>query len=99
MYNLASILKSIISELDDKGSMELAALKNEVSGMNSLHTARMTHKTDDKKTDDKGGPMDTIPEEGRVQSPRMGTVRIQSLRMKVTWAFSVTMSSVLRSIN
>jgi hypothetical protein len=67
MYNLASILKSIIGELDDKRSTELAALKQDASGMRSLHTARKTH-----KTDGKGGPMDTIPEESRGSGPQDG---------------------------
>jgi len=69
MYNLASILKSMISELDGKQCMELEALKQDASGMKSLHTggARKTHETDGKE-----GYMDTIPEEGRGSEPQDG---------------------------
>lgn len=67
MYNLASILKSIIHELDDKKCIKLAALKQDTSGMKSLHTgdAWKTGKAVDKK-----GRMDTIPEEGRSSEPQ-----------------------------
>ena len=67
MYNLASILKSIVGELDVKRSVDLAALKQDASGMKSLHSARKTH-----QTDGKGGPMDTIPEEGQGSGPQGG---------------------------
>jgi hypothetical protein len=67
MYNLASILKSIIGELDVERFVDLAALKQDASGMKSLHSAKKTH-----QTGGKGGPMDTIPEEGQGSGPQGG---------------------------
>jgi hypothetical protein len=63
MYNLASILKSVINELDVDRCKDLVALKHEASGMKSLHTgsAWQTGTAEGSKR----GRMDTILEEGR----------------------------------
>ena len=68
MYNLASILKSVISELDVEKCTNLVALKQDASGMKSLHTggAWKTNKAESGK----GGRMNTIPEEGRGSEPQ-----------------------------
>jgi hypothetical protein len=67
MYNLASILKSVINELDDKKCRKLAALKAAALGMKSLHSGD-AWKTS--KAGGKGRRMYTIPEEGRGSEPQ-----------------------------
>ena len=63
MYNLASILKSVVNELDGERCKNLVALKHEASGMKSLHTGGAWKAN--KAEGGKRGRMDTIPEEGR----------------------------------
>ena len=68
MYNLASILKSVVNELDAKRCSNLLALKQDASDMKSLHTSG-AWKTE-KAKGGKGGRMNTIPEEGRGSEPQ-----------------------------
>jgi hypothetical protein len=60
MYNLASILESILDNLDDTKCNELEAVKQDASGMKSFHTSGAWKKTN--KPQSKGGRMDSIPE-------------------------------------
>ena len=66
MYNLASILKSILDQLDDKKCKELEALKRDSSGMTSFHTSG-TWKTN--KAESSERRMGTIHEEGQDSEP------------------------------
>jgi hypothetical protein len=61
MYNLTSMLESIVNKLDKKRCHELVGLKQDASDMNSLHTNNSWNKTN--KSRSKGGRMDSIPEE------------------------------------
>jgi hypothetical protein len=67
MYNLASILRSLINELDGAECMKLAALKKDATDMKSLHTGD-AWKTN--KPEGKGRRMHTIHEEGRGSEPQ-----------------------------
>ena len=60
MYNLASILESILDTLDVKKFKELLDLKAAASGMMTLNSSGAWRKTD--KSGGKGGDMDIIPE-------------------------------------
>ena len=68
MYNLASILKLVINELDGDSCKCLVALKADASGMTSLHTGDAWKAN--KAEGSKRGRMDTIPEEGRGSEPQ-----------------------------
>ena len=68
MYNLTSILKSVVNKLDAKRCSNLLALKQDASDMKSLHTSG-AWKTE-KAKGGKGGRMNTIPEEGRGSEPQ-----------------------------
>ena len=72
MYNLASILESIIDKLDVKKFNDLVALKAAASGMMSLNSSGAWKKTD-RSGGKKGGGMDSIPEEDDADSSRRKT--------------------------
>jgi hypothetical protein len=61
MYNLSSILKSIVDKLDINKCNELAAVKTDASGMISLNTSGAWDNT--RQAESKGKGMDSIPEE------------------------------------
>jgi hypothetical protein len=68
MYNLASILKTVVNKLDVEKCQKLVALKREASDMKSFNTSG-AWKTE-KAKGGKGGRMNTIPEEGRGSEPQ-----------------------------
>ena len=69
MYNLASILESIIDKLDVKKFNDLVALKAAASGMMALNSSGAWKKTN-RSEGKKGGGMDSIPEEDADSSRR-----------------------------
>ena len=68
MYNLASILKSVVNKLDVEKCQKLVSLKQTALNMKSFHTSG-AWKTE-KAKGGKGGHMNTIPEEGRGSEPQ-----------------------------
>ena len=69
MYNLASMLESIIEKLDFKKCDELAAMKQVASDMQSFYSSDVWNKT--KKTEsERRGRMDSIPEEEDARGSR-----------------------------
>ena len=70
MYNLTSMLKSIVDKLDTKRCDELAALKQDASDMMSLHSTNAWDKT--KQSWSMGGRMDSIHEEDEAQGSGKG---------------------------
>ena len=70
MYNLASMLKCILDELDIKKCEELEAVKHDASDMKSFHSSSADNKTD--KSGSMSGRMDSIHEEDETRGPRKG---------------------------
>lgn len=64
MYNLASVLESILDQLDDSKRDELQAIKKKASGMKSLHSSGAWTKQTVART------LDSIVEEPEDSGPR-----------------------------
>jgi hypothetical protein len=64
MYNLASVLESILGQLDDSKRAELQAVKKQASGMMSLHSSGAWTKKTVART------LDSIVEESEDSGPR-----------------------------
>ena len=89
----ASMLKSILDKLDFNKCSELAAVKQDASGMKSFHNGGAWRKTN--RTESKGGLVDSIPEEKDAWGSGEGEgVQSLRMRMKATWAFLMAITFV-----
>lgn len=70
MYNLSSMLESILDELDIKKCNDLEAVKHYASDMISLHSDNAWKKTN--KFGSMGGRLDSIHEEDETRGRRKG---------------------------